>query len=66
MVFYADYREKFGHEEVDYWWKCEKRQSQLNQLTCSTSRPYIEKLFDKAEKKNRVLTTFKSNRRYTF
>lgn len=48
---FADYHERFGHDEADYWCKCGKRRSQLPPFSCSISRPHRAKLFSKAEKR---------------
>ena len=52
---FADYHERFGHEEEDKRCKCGQRRSRLHPFSCTNARPYRAKLFSITEK--RPLTT---------
>lgn len=54
---FADYHERFGHEEEDIRYKCGQRRSRLHPFSCANVRPYRAKLFSITEK--RSLTTKK-------
>lgn len=48
---FADYHERFGHEEEDIRCKCGQRRSRLHPFLCAKARPYRAKLFSITEKR---------------
>ena len=56
-VHFADYHERFGHEEEDIRCKCGQRRSRLYPFSCVDARPNRARLFSMADR--RLLTTRK-------
>lgn len=48
---FADYHERFRHEEVDIRRECGQRRSRLHPFSCNRARPYRARLFSIPEKR---------------
>ena len=58
---FADYHDRFGHEEVDVYCRCGQRRSRLHPFSCALGRSHRAKLFSLKEKRpltpNKILGT---------
>ena len=48
---FADYHEKFGHKEIDFYCRCGQKRSRLQPFLCSHARTHRTKLFGVTDKR---------------